>query len=260
MKITLLQKKGKVDESRFLTALEHALVLLRGDLTVEMKLQPLTKHGWAILDLTGDDTEIFIELLSKKIGLAPLDFSKIEQHSNYRGIVKSFDADLIVDIGIERPEVKYVRVKLSSLRAQLADGKGWIPAREIQESYCLFPETPLSVRVTRCEHNESELEGWLSDKQISLFFDWIRCGLDRVQVYDCLKPRLDFAISKAKLERDTISIDQLNLTTHSVVCKLGTDAVGLIPRLGANLRRSELKPFIPHRIQEKCRGWLDGAR
>jgi hypothetical protein len=258
MNITLLQRKGRVNESRFLTALEDTLVVLKGDLTVEMKIQPFSKQGWTILDLTGDDKEVFIELLSRKIGVAPLDFSKIERHSNYRGMVRSFDSDLIVDIGIERPEVKYVKVKLSSLRAQLADGKGWIPAREIQESYCLFPETPLSIRVTRCEHNESELEGWLSDMQIALFSDWIRCGLDRVQVYNCLRPRLDFAISKAKLERDTISIDQLNLTTHSILCKLGTDAVGLIPRLGVILRRSELKPFIPQRIQEKCRGWLDG--
>ena len=257
MKIALLQRKGRVDEERFYTALQNALDDLKGDLTAEIKIQPFSRYGWTVVDVTGDDTEIFIELISQEFGLAPSNPSRIETHGNYRGIVRSFDSDLIVDVGIEQPEPKYVRVKLSSLRAQLADGRGWVPAREIAELYCLVPGTPISIRVTRLAPNE--YEGWLSDSQISQFSDWLSCGLERVQVYDCLKSRLDFAISRAKLERDIVSTEQLNLTTHSVLCKIGTDAIGIIPSLGFTIRQSELKAFIPKRIQEKCGGTLNGV-
>jgi hypothetical protein len=260
MKITLLQRKGRVDERQFYAALKNALASIKGDLTIEAKLQFFSKHGWAVVDVNGDDSEIFIRLVSKKFGLAPLEISKIERHGNYQGTVENFNSDLIVDIGIERPEPAYVRVKLSSLRAQLADGRGSVPAREIAESYCLFPETPISVRVNKFAPNGTELEGWLSDSQISIFSDWINGGLERVQVYDCLQSQLDFAIRKAKLERDIVSTEQLNLTTHSVLCKIGTDAVGVIASLGSRLRRSQLKPFIPKRIKERCREWIDGSQ
>ncbi|MGA2784874.1 MAG: DUF2110 family protein [Candidatus Bathyarchaeia archaeon] len=259
MKIALLQRKGKVEEGRFCAALQNALDDLKGDLTVDTKIQPFSKYGWTVLDVTGDDTEIFIELVSREFGLAPSNHSGIEIYGNYRGTVRSFNSDLIVDIGIEEPEPAYVRVKLSSLRAQLADGRGWVPAREISELYCLVPGTPISIRVTKLAHNETEYEGWLSDSQTSQFSDWLNCGLERVQVYDCLKSRLHFAISRAKLERDIVSTEQLNLTTHSVLCKIGTDAIGVIPSLGFTIRQSELKAFIPKRIQEKCRGTLNGA-
>ena len=72
MKITLLQRKGKVEEERFCTALENALDDLKGDLTVEIKIQPFSKYGWAVIDVNGDDTEIFIELISQEFGLAPI--------------------------------------------------------------------------------------------------------------------------------------------------------------------------------------------
>ena len=55
MKITLLQRKGKVEEERFSVALQNALNELKGDLTVEIKIQPFSKHGWTALDVTGDD-------------------------------------------------------------------------------------------------------------------------------------------------------------------------------------------------------------
>ena len=257
MKIALLQRKGRVDEERFYTALQNALDDLKGDLTAEIKIQPFSRYGWTVVDVAGDDTEILIELISQKFGLLPSNPSEIEVQGNYRGTVRSFDTDLIVDIGIEHPQPVYVRVKLSSLRAQLADGRGWVPSREIAELYCLVPGTPISIRVTRLASNE--YEGWLSDSQISQFSDWLSCGLERVQVYDCLKTRLDFAISRAKLERDIVSTEQLNLTTHTVLCKVGTDAIGIIPSLGFTIKQSELKAFIPKRIQEKCGGTLNGV-
>jgi len=35
---------------------------------------------------------------------------------------------------------------------------------------------------------------------------------------------------------------------HAVLCKLGTDAAGLIPRMGKNLRKAVFSVFNPRKI------------
>jgi hypothetical protein len=201
----------------------------------------------------GEDFEILTELVSRKFGLATSGTHKIELYGNYPGVVKEASSDLLVDTGMEQ---NCVIVRLNALRAQLADGKT-MSGRNIAEHYCLRPGISISIRISRLGGNGDNPEGWLSDAQMSLFSDWIRCGLDRVQAFNCLASRLGYAIGKLQLERDTILTQQINLTTHSIVCKIGTDAIGVIPRLGGILRGSELVPFIPTRIQEKCEVWTE---
>jgi hypothetical protein len=79
--------------------------------------------------------------------------------------------------------------------------------------------------------------------------------LDRVQVFDSYRHELELAIKRSHLERDVISVEPRTLTAQSVLCKLGTDAIGLIPKLGSLLKARELKPFIPKRIVARCRQW-----
>ena len=255
MKIRLLQRKANVDQEQFRTELDTAIRTVAGALSATAKFSSFSKRGWTIINVEGDDSEVLIELLSRKFGLAVTDASKIESYGNYRGLIQNIASDLPVDVGIELPEPIFVRVKFSSLLAQLADGKASLPAKYVAECYSMLPELPISIRVSKPGTSETPPEGWLSDSQISLFSDWVTCGLERVQAFDCLPAQLSYAIREAHLERDIVSTEQLSLTTHSVVCKIGTNAVGLIPGLGSILRRSRLVPFVPKRIEEKCRAW-----
>ena len=253
MKITLLQKKGSIEEKDFCLQLYTAIRKLIGNLSATVTFSSFTKQGWTTLSVVGDDAEVVFELLSQTFGVATIDSGKTELHENYKGIVRNLSTSgLSVDIGIEHPKPTFVNVKLSSLQAQLTDGRK-ISSRTIAESYCIFPEMPISIRVTLSTPNE--VEGWLSDSQICLFSRWVTNGLERIQVFDCLPTHLDFAIRKAQLERDIVSSEQLALTVQSLLCKVGTDAIGLISRIGSILRNSSLKPFIPRRIQEECRTW-----
>lgn len=252
MKITLLQKKGNVEEKDFRSQLNTAIRKLTGNLLATVTFS-YTNQGWTTLSVDGEDAEVVIELLSRTFGVASMDASKTERYGNYRGVVKNISASgITVDIGIERPKPTFVNVKLSSLQAQLADGQK-ISSRRIANYYSISPETPISIRVTLI--SPSEIEGWLSDSQISLFSRWIVGGLERILVFNCLPTQLDFAIRRVQLERDIVTSEQLSLIVQSIVCKFGTNAIGLIPRIGLILRKSELKPFIPRRIQEECRTW-----
>ena len=253
MNVKLLQKRGKVEDRDFQSQLQTAIRSIIGNLSATATFSSFTKEGWVTLSVTGEDTEVVTELLSQNLGTISEDASSGVLHGNYRGIVENLSASgLEVDVGIERPRPALVSVKLSSLQAQLADGQK-ISTRRIADCYCILPQTPISVRVTHS--SLGEFEGWLADSQISHFSRWINSGLERIQVFNCLPTHLDFAIRKAQLERDIISSEQLSLTVQSMACKVGTNAIGLIPRVGSVLRKSELVPFIPRRIQKECRTW-----
>lgn len=254
MKVTLLQQKGSVQEREFQFELERAIREFIGKLSATATFNSFTKEGWATVTVDGDDSEVVGALVSQAFGLAINDVSKVELHGNYRGVVRSLSASgLSVDIGIEHPRALFVTVKLNALQAQLADGKQSMSGRTIVRNYCIYPGLPISIRITLSTSNE--IEGWLSDSQISLFSKWISGGMERIQVYNCLPSRLDSAIRRSQLERDIVTTEQLSLTVQSILCKIGTNAIGLIPRVGSVLRKSQLEPFIPRRIIEDCRPW-----
>jgi hypothetical protein len=255
MKITLLQRPGGLKVDDFNASLEAALSTLKGQLTATVRVEGFTKGGWARLEVEGPDLEVFGELISKELGLAQSELSDVDHNGTYPAIINGISGGTLeVDIGAEKPRDLKVRVKPSTLQAQLADGKP-LPASEILEHYCLFPQAKTSVRITKLDRDEGVAEGWLGDPQLDLFSDWVRTGLDRIQVYSCSRRTIESAIARARLERDIIALESMTLTVHSVLCKLGTDAIGLIPKLGALLKKKEMKPFLPKRILDRCRPW-----
>jgi len=235
-------------------ALEESLSKLKEGLSASAKLVGFSDRGWAKIEIGGEDQEILHEIVSRKLIRAQTDLDQVDAQGTYPGIVIDIGANLEVDIGLEKPGPLNVSVSLKALRAQLCDGKP-LSGMDIGEYYCIHAGERLTVRLTRIDQGTGKLEGWLADSQIYLFSELIASRLERVQVYSCTRRRLAFALRKAELERDVISVESNTLTTHSVVCKLGTNAVGLIPKLGAVLRRSELKPFLPRQILAKCRPW-----
>ncbi len=254
MKVTLLQRRGRTSTTAFTTTLHNSLSKLKGNLSVTGELIEHSPRGWAIIDIQGADQEIFQQLIKQKFPIANSNFQTVEKHGVYAGQITRFNHDLEVDIGVEFPDQVNVIVRLSSLRAQLTEGKP-ISVKEIQDAYCLFPGSRVDVRITMISHDEPILTGWLADSQVDSFSGWIRSGLDHVIIFNCTIEQLDSAIRETRLERDIVAVESLTLTTHVVVCKLGTDGVGLIPKLGGLLRKSEIKLFIPKRILTISHSW-----
>lgn len=252
MKIVVLQKPGRFTSKDFKTNLEKYLGILKGEIVATTNFDGFTRNGWATIRVEGQDSEVVATLIARELGGAQTNLATVEANGVYEGVISENNDELWVDIGIETPRSIKARVGLYALRAQLADGKP-VPERRIIEDYCLIPGTRASVRLTRVE--AGVIEGWLSDIQIDRFLSWMSTGLDRIQIVDCYRHEVEAAIKQSRLERDVASLETLTLTAQSVVCKLGTDAVGLIPKLGSTLRERELNTFIPRRIEMRCRPW-----
>ena len=253
MQVIILQKPGPLTAPFFASNLDKALDELKSDLSASAKVTGTSRKGWTRVDITGDDEEILGELVGRKFGIAQVELREVENLGVYDGVITgSTMENLQLDLGVETPKPSIVEVPLAALRAQLTDGKA-VPCRDIVENYCLVAGVKISVRITR--KNTDKVEAWLSDEQINRFSDWLQTGLDRILVFDCFKQNLESNIPKANLSRDIISVEPLTFTTQVAACKLGTDAIGLMPKLGAHLRKHELKPFIPKRIRTRCRQW-----
>jgi hypothetical protein len=63
----------------------------------------------------------------------------------------------------------------------------------------------------------------------------------------------------SKADRDIIQIEELSFTANSLVCKLGTDAPGIIARIGRFVSEFRLYAFLPEKV-DKLRTGVAGKQ
>ncbi|MFQ6073816.1 MAG: DUF2110 family protein [Candidatus Bathyarchaeia archaeon] len=246
--ITLLEKVyGPFSQRLF----EAKLASLCRDLVVEAKVLGKTSRGWVQIKLTGEDQEAAMEFLDREIGVAPVSIDKLEKFSTIRGRVISAgerEQELLVDIGVNIPHVFDAAIPLERLQAQLADGKR-LSLQRLIGLFCLYDHMPLRVKITRDVNSKHEqVEAELSETQLSKFTRWINSSLDRLIVLGATLAQVKNAIKVSGHGRDVVRVETLGLLEHAVVCKLGTDALGLTPKLGPHLYIATLAPFSPRKI------------
>ena len=226
--------------------------LVRG-LGVELRFAGVTNRGWIELDVSGADETAALSLLDREVGLAPVSLDRLEKFSVIRGkvIFSSKNRDeLRVDLGIVSSETCDAVVSEEMLSAQLADGMG-ISFQRLVELFCLYDNVPLKVKIIENVRNDRKTVGAvLSEAQLSLFRSWIRARFDRLIVLGSLFSDVERVIKLSRHSRDVIKTESLGVLEQVVLCKLGTDAVGLIPKLGRYLKPAVLVPFSPKKILE----------
>jgi len=245
--VTILEKLyGSVSPTDFE---ERYLTSVKG-LTVQVHFAGTTEQGWILVEVSGKDQTIVLSLLNREFGLAPYSLEELKRFSLLRGrgafSCKS-ENELCVDVPIGTESLKVV-ISEKSLRSQLADGKK-VPFKRLVELFCLVENLPFEVRITEAIENLSEnVKAVLSERQISLFHNWIQYRFDRLIVLGSLVSDVEKTIKSCRLSRDVIRTESLGVLEHVVLCKLGTDAIGLIPKLGRYLKSAVLVPFSPQKI------------
>jgi hypothetical protein len=251
MKLTVLERPTPLTAKNFQTTLEREFEKLKGELNASITLKGFSRDGWAQIDIQGEDSEIVTELVANKFSIAHTELREIDLGNYQAEIIGSNERGLKFDLGSGSRNLDCM-IPTSNLYAQLTDGRT-IPVQQLIECYCLYPGMRISVRVPRKTNRATN--SWLSDDFVAVLADWVTTGLDRILVFECFKTDADSAILRTHLTRDIIAVDSRTLTLQSIVCKLGTDAIGLIPRLGRILRRRTMRPFQPRKVLEQCRPW-----
>ncbi len=136
---------------------------------------------------------------------------------------------MYVDIGVFEPVARDGLYPLHRMRAQLADGVSE-SCREILDRNGLVDDFPVMVRVIGLEGERISVE--LSDETRELLASWHRLPFDRVVAIGVSEAEAEIAVKSAKLWYDVIRIEPLSIFAQCLVCKIGTDAPGVIAKLG----------------------------
>jgi hypothetical protein len=249
--VTVLEKLyGSVSSETFESVYSS---LCRG-LKVQLSFAGTTNRGWVQIEVSGDDETAALSLLDREVGLAPVSLVNVKKFSVIRGRVVfsgKGESELYVDLGVFSPRVCDAVLAGQRLRAQLADGEE-IPLEGLVELFCLYDNLPLEVKVVQgVDDRGRTVEASLSEAQVSLFSSWVRVGFDRLIVLGSLFSDVERALKLSRISRDIIRTDSLGTLEQVILCKLGTDAVGLIPKLGRYLKSAVLVPFSPKKIRQK---------
>jgi len=247
--VTLLQKAyGSFSPKMF----QSMISSLCEGLEAEVKFQGQNERGWVEVEVSGEDEAVALQLLDRDVGLAPVSLDKLEKFSILRGRIISSggETELVVDVGVSSPRVCDAALSLPRLQTQLADGKN-LTLSSLIKLHCLLEYMPLRVKIVDMRDIEDGLmEAELSESQLLRFSSWIRSSLDRLIVLGAWAGDVERAVGVSGHGRDVVRIESLGLLEHAVVCKLGTDAVGLLPKLGPHMFTATLAPFSPRKIRQ----------
>jgi hypothetical protein len=249
--MTALTLLTKINSDAQLKQVGKALTLLFKGLEVEANILGTMADGWVKVDLAGEDEAIATNYLIKEVGLCPSNFENVRNFSKLNGYIKSIkksESALSVDVGIFQPKIIYANVVLNRLQAQLVDGKE-VALRKIAVLFGLCEGLPINVEVNSLNEEEGHIDAELSSGQIERYVVWRESLLDRLLVLGSSLREIETALQRAKLERDVIDVEPLGLLEHALTCKLGTDAAGLIPKIGRNLKNAKFAVFNPKKLR-----------
>lgn len=233
---------------------DHQLKLIRNllepileGLKVDIKIERMIR-GWIQLTASGEDENVALRYLAQKMGAALICLDKVNKFSTIKGYISSFDKKkLYVDIGISSPKSVEAAIPLRYLRAQLVDGRK-MPLKEITDLFCFVENLPLMIKITGTERRKNQVEAILSERQLTLYRNWTKTLLDRLVVLGASSSEVKYAIRRGRCDRDVVDVEFIGMLEHAIVCKLGTNAVGLIPKVGRKITNASFAVFDPKRV------------
>lgn len=212
-----------------------------GDLDVEVKVLGNPTNKWVQVSVIGEDETVAASYIKKEIGTCPVTLDNVDQDAVLKGYVSRIDSDkIVVDVGVFEPKITQATITLASLRTHLAGGKE-VSLQKIAQDYAICEGVPIGVKLVTKETGNLQAE--LSPEQIAKFQNWQQSLLDRLIILHASKDLVTSVLERTRLERDVIDVEALGLFEYALTCKLGTDATGLIPRVGRYLRNTVFVVF-----------------
>lgn len=221
-------------------------------LKVEAKVCGVTRRRWVQVDVSGEDEQVALRYLADKVGLCPTHLKLIEKFSLVKGRIVDTDKrkdKLSIDVGIFAPKIVDAMVPLQYLQAQLVDGRK-VALQKIAQLYGFQENLPLMIKISNANEENNEIETILSEKQLTQYRQWTKSLQDRLIILGVTLEEIQSVLKTTGINRDVVNTEQLGLFEYAITCKLGTDAVGLIPKIGKNLPTATLSVFNPKQIIE----------
>ncbi len=247
--MTELTLLAKIYNAHQMKQISSSLTELIGDLSVQAAVTGTLDRKWVQLEISGEDEAIAIKLLEREIGVCPVRLDAVKKFGVFKGYVTGLDRStdaLQIDIGVIEPKTVPATVPLSQLQTHLADAKASL--QKISQLWAICENLPLEVKVLNVDQGGLKIEAELESSQIRKLKQWQESLLDRLIIIGASASEVKAAVEQERLSRDIIDIETLGPFEHALVCKLGTDAAGLIGRIGRRMRKAKFTVFNPKKI------------
>jgi hypothetical protein len=249
--MTILTLLVKASNSGQLKKIDDMLKAEFENLDLDVKVLGNPVNRWVQVSLSGEDEVIATSYINKKLGTCPISIKNVNKFSVLKGYISKVDTakqELKVDVGVFEPKITQATIPLAYLQAQLADGRK-VALKKISEIYGFNENLPLSIKVIRINGEEDEvLQAELSMEQIEKIRLWQQSLLDRLIILGSSLGEIETVLERTRLNRDVIGTEALGMFEHALTCKLGTDATGLIPKIGRYMRNAAFIVFNPKKI------------
>jgi hypothetical protein len=248
--LTSMNLQTRIFRDSQLVIVEKNLKSILEGLDVEIVVRGIHGHGWVEVLVSGQDERVATRFLAENVGFCPKSLDDVHVFSVIKGFVADLAksrSELRLDIGFASPSNIDAIVPLRRLQAQLGDGRK-IALNRLVDLFGLCQNMPLYVRVLKVDAGARYLEVELSEKQGKQFTFWVQSLLDRLLILGSSSDEVREAMKSSGVGRDVVGVESLGMFEHAVVCKLGTDAVGLVPKIGRILRSSTLNVFNARKI------------
>jgi hypothetical protein len=209
-----------------------------------------TLNNWVQASISGEDENIALRYISEEIGVCPNTIEEIAKFSPLKGYITAINKDgIALDIGVFSPQKVEATLTLQHLQAQLADGRK-LALKKLAELYGFCENLPLTVKASTINMEENIVETTFSEKQLKIYRNWTKSLLDRLIILGATREEIMSSLRTTRCLRDIVDVEPLGIFEHAITCKLGTDAAGLIPKIGRQLPNSILTVFNPRKIFE----------
>ncbi|MEM2972117.1 MAG: DUF2110 family protein [Candidatus Bathyarchaeia archaeon] len=247
--VTLSTKIYNEHQIRFV---EKFLKFTLKGLNVEAKICGSTPNGMVQIGVSGEDENVALRYLTEKVGVCPTSLEQLKKNSEFKGYITALNKsanELYINIGVYTPTTINATIPIQYLQTQLADGRK-IAIKKFIELYGFCENLPLTIKILNVNKEEKRIEATLSESQITQYKNWTKSLLDRLIIIGATPLEVKLTLKRVRANRDVIGIEQLSLFENALVCKLGTDAAGLIPKIGEKLRNITLTVFSPKKVLE----------
>jgi hypothetical protein len=248
--MTTLTLLAKVRKERQIKQIQNILNGFFEGLDAKYEVLGTTETAWVQVAVSGEDEVVASKYIAKNIGLGPVSIEKARKFADHKGFIESQECnkeEILVDIGVFQPKIFYGKISLRSLQVQLVGGAE-VEMAKIVELFALRRNVPVGFKILSINEQDNVIEGELSVSQLKKFRVWRDSLLDRLIIVGASLAEVRRALKQADLYKDVIDVETLGVLEHSLTCKLGTDAVGLIPGIGKILRSATLTIFSPRNI------------
>ncbi|MGB9714429.1 MAG: DUF2110 family protein [Candidatus Bathyarchaeales archaeon] len=225
--------------------------MLKG-LNAKAEVVGTTSRGLVKVAISGEDENVALQYLADEIGICPENLDDVKKFSTLEGRITALGkskSEIYVDMGVHSPTIIDAVIPLQHLQAQLADGRK-IALKKLVELFGFCENLPLTIKILDVDKGKNYIDAALSEEQLNKYKVWTKSLLDRLIVIGSSENEIKLALKEAGLKRDVIAVEPLGFFEHAITCKFGTDAAGLIAKVGRKLPKASLTIFSPRKIME----------